>query len=103
MALSPVITTEANAWAVAAEGLTRRFGASRALDRVDLSIPWDQRIAVLGHNADPSKRMNYNVPQAGWIEGIFSGTHGSSWDKDGNLYVQDWNVAGRIMKLLRVK
>ena len=60
-------------------------------------------IAVLGHNADPSKRMNYNVPQAEWVEGIFSGTHGSSWDKDGNLYVQDWNVAGRIMKLLRVK
>jgi hypothetical protein len=60
-------------------------------------------IAVLGHNADPSKRMNYNVPQEGWIEGIFSGTHGSSWDQDGNLYVQDWNVAGRIMKLLRVK
>ncbi|AGA25909.1 6-bladed beta-propeller [Singulisphaera acidiphila] len=60
-------------------------------------------IAVLGHNADPAKRVNYNVPQADWIEGIFSGTHGSSWDKDGNLYVQDWNVAGRIMKLVRVK
>jgi len=60
-------------------------------------------IAVLGHNADPSKRANYNVPRSGWIEGIFSGTHGSSWDKDGNLYVQDWNVAGRIMKLSRVK
>jgi len=60
-------------------------------------------ISVLGHNADPAKRANYNVPQDQWIEGIFSGTHGSSWDKDGNLYVQDWNVAGRIMKLVRVK
>lgn len=60
-------------------------------------------IAVLGHNADPAKRANYNVPQDQWIEGIFSGTHGSSWDKDGNLYVQDWNVAGRIMKLVRAK
>jgi hypothetical protein len=60
-------------------------------------------IAVLGHNADPAKRANYNVPQEHWIEGIFSGTHGSSWDKAGNLYVQDWNVSGRIMKLLRVK
>ena len=57
-------------------------------------------IAVLGHNADPAKRGNYNVPQDQWIEGIFSGTHGSSWDKDGNLYVQDWNVSGRIMKPL---
>ncbi len=60
-------------------------------------------IAVLGHNADPAKRVNFNVPQPQWIEGIFSGTHGSSWDKEGNLYVQDWNVSGRLMKLVRVK
>jgi hypothetical protein len=60
-------------------------------------------IAVLGHNSDPDKRVNFNVPQEEWIEGVFSGTHGSDWDKDGNLYVQDWNVSGRIMKLVRVK
>jgi hypothetical protein len=60
-------------------------------------------MAVLGHNPDPSKGGNYNVPQDQWVEGIFSGTHGSYWDKDGNLYVQDWNVSGRIMKLVRVK
>ena len=60
-------------------------------------------MSVLGHNPDPKKRMNFNVPQEQWIEGIFSGTHGSYWDKDGNLYVQDWNVSGRIMKLVRVK
>ena len=60
-------------------------------------------VAVLGNNPDPAKGGNFNVPQSEWVEGIFSGTHGSSWDKDGNLYVQDWNVAGRIMKLVRVK
>jgi hypothetical protein len=60
-------------------------------------------IAVLGNNPDPAMGRNYNVPQERWIEGIFSGTHGSSWDRDGNLYVQDWNVSGRIMKLLRVR
>ena len=60
-------------------------------------------MAVLGFNPDSAKRGNFNVPQGQWIEGIFSGTHGSSWDKDGNLYVQDWNVSGRIMKLVRVK
>ena len=59
-------------------------------------------MAVLGHNSDPSKRVNYNVPQADWKEGVFSGTHGSYWDQAGNLYVQDWNVDGRIMKLVRV-
>ena len=60
-------------------------------------------IAVLGHNSNPDKRRNFNVPQRDWVEGIFSGTHGSCWDKDGNLYVQDWNVSGRIMKLVRVE
>jgi hypothetical protein len=60
-------------------------------------------IAVLGANPDPKARGNYNIPQEKWIEGIFSGTHGSCWDKDGNLYVQDWNISGRIMKLVRVK
>jgi hypothetical protein len=60
-------------------------------------------MAVLGHNPDPAKRANFNIPQEQWIEGIFSGTHGSYWDRDGNLYVQDWNVSGRIMKLVRVR
>ncbi len=60
-------------------------------------------IAVLGHNSDAKKRMNFNIPQEQWIEGVFSGTHGSYWDKDGNLHVQDWNISGRIIKLVRVK
>ncbi len=60
-------------------------------------------VAVLGHNADPNNRVNFNVPQDEWIEGVFSGTHGSYWDKNGNLYVQDWNVSGRLMKLVRVR
>jgi hypothetical protein len=59
-------------------------------------------MAVLGHNPDPATRGNFNVPQEQWKEGIFSGTHGSFWDADGNLYVQDWNVSGRLMKLVRV-
>ncbi len=60
-------------------------------------------VSVLGYNADPANGRNFNVPQKDWVEGVFSGTHGSYWDKDGNLYVQDWNVSGRIMKLLKVK
>lgn len=59
-------------------------------------------VAVLGYNADPATKVNYNVPQDKWIEGVFSGTHGSYWDRHGNLYVQDWNMSGRIMKLVRV-
>jgi len=60
-------------------------------------------IATIGNNPNPKNGSSYNVPQARWIEGYFSGTHGSYWDKDGNLYVQDWNVSGRIIKLVRVK
>ena len=60
-------------------------------------------MAVLGHNPDPKLGGSFGIPQEQWIEGIFSGTHGSYWDKDGNLYVQDWNVSGRLMKLVRVK
>lgn len=60
-------------------------------------------VAVLGENPDPKQGRNYQIQQKDWVEGVFAGTHGSYWDKDGNLYVQDWNVAGRIMKLVRVK
>ena len=60
-------------------------------------------VATLGENPDPKKGGSYQIPQAQWVEGAFAGTHGSYWDKDGNLYVQDWNVSGRIMKLVRVK
>lgn len=60
-------------------------------------------MAVLGHNPDPKLGGSYNIPQEKWVEGVFSGTHGSYWDHAGNLYVQDWNVSGRIMKLVRVK
>ena len=60
-------------------------------------------ISVVGENPDPKKGRSYNIPQDQWVEGAFSGTHGSAWDSDGNLYVQDWNVAGRLMKLVRVK
>jgi len=56
-------------------------------------------IAVLGE----SKGANYKVTQDQWVEGALHGTHGSYWDKDGNLYVQDWNIDGRIMKFVRVK
>jgi hypothetical protein len=60
-------------------------------------------ISVLGNNPDPALGRSFKVPQENWREGIFSGTHGSYWDEDGNLYVQDWNVSGRIIKLVRVE
>jgi hypothetical protein len=60
-------------------------------------------LSVLGHNPNSELGRKHGIPQEEWVEGIFSGTHGSYWDKDFNLYVQDWNVSGRIMKLVQVK
>lgn len=60
-------------------------------------------ISVLGKNPDPALGRKHGIPQEQWVEGVFSGTHGSYWDRDGNLYVQDWNVSGRIMKLVRTE
>jgi hypothetical protein len=73
------------------------------LGRVVILDKTNTIMAVLGYNPDPAKGRNYGIPQEQWVEGIFSGTHGSYWDKEGNLYVQDWNVSGRIIKLVRVK
>lgn len=73
------------------------------LGRVVILDKTNTIMAVLGYNPDPAKGRNYGIPQEQWVEGIFSGTHGSHWDKEGNLYVQDWNVSGRIIKLARVK
>ncbi|MBG87517.1 MAG: 6-bladed beta-propeller [Verrucomicrobiales bacterium] len=60
-------------------------------------------VATLGKNPDPKQGRNFRVKQADWVEGAFSGTHGSYWGKNGDLYVQDWNIDGRIMKLSRVR
>jgi len=62
-------------------------------------------VSVLGYNGDLGEDVGswYRVKQEDWEEGIFHGTHGSYWDKNGNLYIQDWNIDGRIMKLVRIK
>ena len=45
---------------------------------------------------------HFNVPPADWKDGIFNAPHGVSYDKDGNLYVEDWNKSGRISKMIKV-
>jgi hypothetical protein len=73
------------------------------LGRVVILDKDNKIVATLGQLGDKPLGANFNIPQDKWVEGSFAGTHGSYWDKDGNLYVQDWNVAGRVMKLVRVK
>jgi len=60
-------------------------------------------VTHLGDNADPTLRGNYNVPVEKWKDGQFTAPHGGTWDHDGNLYVMDWNVVGRVSKLQRIR
>ncbi|MSR47661.1 MAG: 6-bladed beta-propeller [Planctomycetes bacterium] len=60
-------------------------------------------VCHLGDNEDPGLRSNFDVRHDRLKDGQFTSPHGCTWDKDGNLYVQDWNVLGRITKLKRVK
>jgi sugar lactone lactonase YvrE len=57
--------------------------------------------AVLGDNPDPNLRAKQPIPPEKWVPGVFTSPHGVSWDADGNIYVQDWNVTGRITKLAK--
>ena len=59
-------------------------------------------ISVLGENPNKADRANFNVPPDQWKDGIFNAPHGVSYDKDGNLYVEDWNLSGRISKMMKV-
>lgn len=59
-------------------------------------------VAFLGDNPDKGQWANFNVPLDKMQTGIFTAPHGLSFDKDGNLYVQDWNVSGRVTKLKKL-
>jgi DNA-binding beta-propeller fold protein YncE len=59
-------------------------------------------VAFLGDNPDKSQWANFNVPPQNQQLGIFTAPHGLSFDKAGNLYVQDWNKTGRVTKLRKL-
>lgn len=59
-------------------------------------------IAFLGDNPDKSQWAKFPIPKEEMHTGIFTAPHGLSFDKDGNLYVQDWNRSGRVTKLVKL-
>lgn len=59
-------------------------------------------ISTLGENLNPKEKANFGVPPEAWQEGIFTAPHGICFDRDGNLYVTDWNRWGRITRLNRI-
>jgi len=59
-------------------------------------------IAFLGDNPDPKQWAKFPVAPADMTPNLFTAPHGLSFDKDGNLYVEDWNQIGRITKLKKL-
>ena len=59
-------------------------------------------VSVVGDNPNKKQWANFRVAPADQKSGIFTAPHGLSFDKAGNLYVQDWNATGRLTKLNRV-
>lgn len=96
---------------VAAEGLRRPCGVSILGDevavaelegRVTILDRKNHPVAFLGDNPDRKQWAKNPVPPSQWREGIFTAPHSCCFDKDGNLYVMDWNSSGRISKLERL-
>ena len=56
-------------------------------------------VAFLGDQPDPKKRANFKVPSSDQVPGIFTAPHGLGFAPNGDLYVQDWNIDGRVTKL----
>lgn len=59
-------------------------------------------VAFLGDNPNQAQWANFGVEPKDMHLGIFTAPHGISFDKAGNLYVQDWNKTGRVTKLRKL-
>lgn len=59
-------------------------------------------VAFLGDNPQKAQWANYKVPPSQIAPEYFSAAHGCFIDQQGNIYVSDWNISGRVTKLERV-
>lgn len=59
-------------------------------------------VSFLGDNPDKGQWAKFPIPPADMKLGIFTAPHGLSFDKAGNLYVEDWNKTGRVTKLTKL-
>lgn len=59
-------------------------------------------VAFLGDNPNKAQWAKFPIPPNEMQLGIFTAPHGLSFDKAGNLYVEDWNKTGRVTKLKKL-
>ncbi len=68
--------------------------------RTTLLNPDLDLVMHLGDNPDPAQRAKYNVIPDLWREGVFFAPHCARFNSTGDLFVMDWNVAGRVTRLV---
>lgn len=91
-------------------GLLRRPCRLQATGEVAVVADLEGRITLiddewnliqhLGDNPDEAQRANFGVAPDAWREGHFTAPHCARIAPDGSIYVMDWNVAGRITRLV---
>ncbi|MBL9198941.1 MAG: hypothetical protein JNL39_00485 [Opitutaceae bacterium] len=59
-------------------------------------------VSTLGDNPDQKQWAAFKLEPEHWRDGIFIAPHGLTFDKDGNLFVQDWNFPGRFTMLKKI-
>ncbi|MEP7341107.1 MAG: 6-bladed beta-propeller, partial [Acidobacteriota bacterium] len=71
--------------------------------RVTIIDKDNKLVAQLGDSGNDKKQATNKITPDQWVDGQFIAPHGLSWDGKGNLYVSEWNLSGRVVKLKRVK
>ena len=91
---------------VVLQHVTKRFGDVVAVaelqGRVAIIDKAGKIVSTLGDNPDQKQWAAFKLEPQFWQDGIFIAPHGLTFDKDGNLFVPDWNFGGRFTKLKKV-
>jgi streptogramin lyase len=58
-------------------------------------------VAFLGDNPQKEQWANYKLQPSDISPALFSAAHGCHIDQQANIYVSDWNHAGRVTRLSR--
>jgi hypothetical protein len=76
-----------------------RMAVADLVGRVTILDAKDKPILVLGEGAPQDKLATNQVAPELWTKDRFFAPHSVCADREGNLFVMDWNVHGRISKL----
>ncbi len=66
--------------------------------RVSFLATDGKRLATVGHNTTAGEFATNKIEPARWRTGILNAPHGVAVDQDGNLFVAEYSVHGRVLK-----